>query len=44
MDGAFWAGMGCVVGLLVPVAVTIVLLTWSTSELKAMARRLIDRK
>ena len=44
MDSAFWAGLGCVLGLAVPIIVGIVLMTWTTGELKAMFLGWLDRK
>lgn len=43
MDSAFWSGLGCVAGLLVPIVVGIVALTWSFSELRVMFVRWIAR-
>ena len=42
-DAAIWAGLGCVVGLMVPIVVGIVLLTWTTGEIKAMLLGWLDR-
>lgn len=44
LDAAFWAGLGCVLGGLLPIVLGIVLLTWTTGELKVMFRRMVDRK
>ena len=44
LDAAFWAGLGCVLGVLVPVVVGIVLLTWTTGELKALLWGWIDKR
>ena len=44
LDGAFWAGLGCVLGVLLPIVLGIVALTWTTGELKVMFRRMVDRK
>lgn len=44
MDSATWAALGCVVGLLVPIAVGIVALTWTTGEIKAMLLGWLDRR
>lgn len=44
IDAAFWAGLGCVVGLMVPIVVGIVALTWTTGELKAMLLGWLDRR
>lgn len=44
MDAAFWGGLGCVGGLVLFFAVGIILLTWSTGELAAMAKRWIDKR
>lgn len=44
LDASFWAGLGCVLGVLAPIVLGIVLLTWTTGELKVMFRRMVDRK
>lgn len=44
MDSALWAGLGCVAGVMIPVAVGFVFLTWSKAELTAMLRQWLDRR
>lgn len=44
LDAAFWAGLGCVLGVLLPIVVGIVALTWTTGELKALFWGWINRK
>jgi hypothetical protein len=44
IDAAFVAGLGCVVGAILPIVVGIILLTWTTGELKAMLLGWLDRK
>jgi len=36
IDAAFVAGLGCVVGAILPIVVGIILLTWTIGELKVM--------